>query len=282
VRKPPAGSRIRRRTWFGLGLAALVAIALVVMIPMLGETRPGEESKAAAARLPEVGSAGLPGPAQPSFVPGKPKLLRPSTDLTRWAPVRAPVTARVRPNKHAASVTVVSTRTPEGTSNIVLVLGDHLDPTGALWIHVRLSVLGHANTGWVPREALGGYETVRTQLVIDLESLRATLFRRGKPVFRSPVGVGKPSWPTPSGHFYIRNKLTGYASPEYGPVAFGTSARSRVLTDWPAGGYVGIHGTDQPSLIPGRVSHGCIRLRNEDIRRLSRLMPVGTPLTIRG
>jgi lipoprotein-anchoring transpeptidase ErfK/SrfK len=34
-------------------------------------------------------------------------------------------------------------------------------------------------------------------------------------------------------------------------------------------------------LIPGQVSHGCIRMRNRDILRLARLMPVGTPLTIR-
>jgi lipoprotein-anchoring transpeptidase ErfK/SrfK len=69
-------------------------------------------------------------------------------------------------------------------------------------------------------------------------------------------------------------------SPFYGPVAFGTSARSRVLTDWPAGGFIGIHGTDQPEQIPGRISHGCIRMRNTDILRLARLMPIGTPLTI--
>jgi len=58
------------------------------------------------------------------------------------------------------------------------------------------------------------------------------------------------------------------------------NARSRVLTDWPAGGYIGIHGTDQPDLIPGRISHGCIRLRNKDLLRLNRLLPVGTPITI--
>ena len=43
---------------------------------------------------------------------------------------------------------------------------------------------------------------------------------------------------------------------------------------------MGIHGTNSPELIPGRVSHGCIRMRNADVLRLSRLMPVGTPLTI--
>ncbi|CAA9524883.1 MAG: Protein erfK/srfK precursor, partial [uncultured Solirubrobacteraceae bacterium] len=47
------------------------------------------------------------------------------------------------------------------------------------------------------------------------------------------------------------------------------------------GGFVGIHGTDRPDLIPGRVSHGCIRMRNPDILRLGRLMPVGTPVVIR-
>jgi hypothetical protein len=49
----------------------------------------------------------------------------------------------------------------------------------------------------------------------------------------------------------------------------------------PASGYVGIQGTDRPDLLPGRVSHGYIRMRNGDILRLSRLMPVGTPITIR-
>jgi hypothetical protein len=71
-----------------------------------------------------------------------------------------------------------------------------------------------------------------------------------------------------------------YRSPAYGPVAFGTSVRSPAATGWPAGGFVGIHGTDRPDLVPGRVSHGCIRLRNADIRALARRMRVGTPLTI--
>jgi lipoprotein-anchoring transpeptidase ErfK/SrfK len=66
----------------------------------------------------------------------------------------------------------------------------------------------------------------------------------------------------------------------YGPVAFGTSAYSPV-SDRPGGGVVGIHGTDRPELIPGRPSHGCVRLRNGDVKRLARLMPVGTPVRVR-
>jgi lipoprotein-anchoring transpeptidase ErfK/SrfK len=133
----------------------------------------------------------------------------------------------------------------------------------------------------VPRQALGVYGVVNTHLVVDLERLTATLLRAERPIFRAPVGVGRPESPTPTGEFYVRNMLTRYSSPFYGPLAFGTSARSSVLTDWPGGGFIGIHGTDSPELLPGRVSHGCIRLRNEDILQLGRLMPVGTPVTIR-
>jgi len=62
--------------------------------------------------------------------------------------------------------------------------------------------------------------------------------------------------------------------------AFGTSAYSPTLTDWPGGGVIGIHGTNQPQLVPGRPSHGCVRVRNPDMLRLSHLMPLGTPVWI--
>jgi len=162
----------------------------------------------------------------------------------------------------------------------VLVVGRRADATGRLWVNVRLATLPNGRTGWVPRSALGGYGTVDTELRVDTTTLTATLLARGRPVFSARVGIGQARWPTPRGRFYIRDELMKFAGPTYGPVAFGTSARSAALTDWPAGGFVGIHGTDHPELIPGRISHGCIRMRNADILRLARLMPVGTPLTI--
>jgi hypothetical protein len=195
--------------------------------------------------------------------------------------VRHDVSARASASSRAPVVAQLATTTPEGTANIVLVLGRATDAAGRLWVHVRLPVLPNGRTGWVPRQALGVYGIVHTHLVIDLERLTATLLRGKRPLFRAPIGVGTPERPTPKGEFYIRNMLTRYRSPFYGPLAFGTSARSSVLTDWPGGGFVGIHGTDAPDLLPGRVSHGCIRLRNQDILELSRLMAVGTPVTIR-
>jgi lipoprotein-anchoring transpeptidase ErfK/SrfK len=192
-----------------------------------------------------------------------------------------PTVARAAADRDAAIVARLAKQTPEGTAQVVTVLGAKADSSGQLWVQVRLPVLPNGTVGWVPRRALGAYASVRTRLVVDRSRLRATLFRNGKKIFDAPIGVGTFAWPTPTGVFTVRNKLTRYRSPFYGPVAFGTTARSAVLTDWPAGGFVGIHGTNAPRLVPGRISHGCIRMRNPDIVRLARLMPVGTPLTIR-
>jgi hypothetical protein len=178
-------------------------------------------------------------------------------------------------------VAAVPARTPEGTTNILRLLGSARREASGLWQRVSLAVLPNGTTGWVPRSELGGSTFVDTRLVVDRARFRATLFRDDVAVFSAPVGVGNPSWPTPRGEFYIRDVLTRYRSPTYGPIAFGTSARSPVLTDWPAGGYIGIHGTNRPGLIPGGISHGCIRMRNADILRLVRLMPIGTSVIVR-
>ena len=114
----------------------------------------------------------------------------------------------------------------------------------------------------------------------SVPSASKTLEVKSSDPAEEPVGVGEPQWPTPTGEFYIRNVLTRFSSPFYGPVAFGTSARSNVLTDWPGGGFIGIHGTNEPEILPGQVSHGCIRMPNHAVLRLARLMPLGTPVTI--
>ena len=221
----------------------------------------------------------LPAPPASALDVRAPVRLERDPHLAMWAAVERRVTARAAPGR-GKRVARLRTVTPEGTDNLALVRRRTRDRRGRVWVEARLPVLPNGTTGWLPRAALGGYRLVRTHLVVNRRSSTATLKRDGRRVFRAPVGVGLQRWPTPRGRFYIRNKLVRYRSRFYGPVAFGTSARSAKLTDWPDGAFVGVHGTDRPDLIPGRVSHGCIRMRNRDIVRLGRLMPVGTPVTI--
>ncbi len=186
--------------------------------------------------------------------------------------------ARAGPAGAARRVARLRFFTEDRRPEVYLVL-EARRSAGATWLRIRLPMRPNGRTGWVRASALGPLHVVRTQLVVDRRSLRATLFRAGRAVWTSPIGVGAPGTPTPGGRFYVRERLRASGGP-YGPWAFGTSAYS-TLSDWPGGGVVGVHGTDRPGLLPGRVSHGCIRVPNRAIARLARLMPVGTPVHIR-
>jgi hypothetical protein len=270
----------RARECSGTGLVVpLVAAALVASAVVVGVRQVVFSSTST--RASALDSPALPASARPAFVIPEPRRLAASRDTTRWATVVRAVPVRVAADPDASALASLETRTPEGTTNVVPVVRTALDETGGLWIAVRIPALPSNVTGWVPRGALGAYSFVHTRLVVDLAALSADLVYDGSPIFSARIGIGKSSSPTPTGEYYIRSKVWSLRSPFYGPLAFGTSARSAVLTDWPGGGFIGIHGTNEPELLPGRVSHGCIRMRNEDILALGRLMPVGTPVTIR-
>ena len=201
--------------------------------------------------------------------------------VAHWAVVLRRAVVRSKPSASAHAVTTLDTWTTDDTQNIVLVLDGTDVSAGHTWYRVRLPILPNNSTGWVQARYLGDLYTVHTHLYVDRARTTAILKRDGVTVFKTIIGVGKSIWPTPRGEFYIRDKMTSFANPVYGPIAFGTSARSAVLTDWPGGGFVGVHGTNEPGILPGHVSHGCIRMPNASILKLARLMPVGTPLTVR-
>jgi lipoprotein-anchoring transpeptidase ErfK/SrfK len=204
-----------------------------------------------------------------------------ATGRSHSAILLRPVNARAHPTGSARAVTRLLPMTPEHVPHVLYLLGGAIDRNGQYWLRVRLPILPNGSSGWIPRDVVARFIAVDTHLVIDRGRFRATLYERGRAIFHSIVGVGEPRWPTPAGRFYIRERLTGFSDPIYGAIAFGTNGRSSVLTDWPGGGFIGIHGTNQPHILPGRVSHGCVRLPNDSIRRLDRLMRIGTPVTIR-
>ena len=199
---------------------------------------------------------------------------------TRWAHAQATSKIHTAPRTSSDSVGRLRYLTEDDAAEVYLVLDGLVDGAGRRWLHIRVPKRPNGRTGWVLESSLGRLHTVRTRLVIDRRALRASLYRNGKRIWNAGVGIGKSSTPTPRGNFWIRERLRGLGDgTDYGPWAFGTSAYSN-LSDWPGGGVVGIHGTNRPGLIPGRPSHGCVRVRNDKIRLLARLMPVGTPVRI--
>jgi hypothetical protein len=210
------------------------------------------------------------------------KLLSNERTFTRWAHPARIAFIYQRPSATARKVTRLRWLTEDGWPEVYLVLRAHWNRHGQEWVKLRVPVRPRGSTGWVRRQDLGAFGLTHARLVVDRRHLRIDLYERGHRVWSAPVAVGKPSTPTPAGHFWIREKIPIHdRSSGYWPYALGTSDYS-TLTDWPKGGVVAIHGPYyDPSGIPGHISHGCIRLRTWDDAWLARHVGIGTPIVVR-
>lgn len=248
-------------------VTSLALAAVLVLAPPAVAATPGEA--AASAQVRPLGDAG----------PLGDELLSDESTITRWAHVYRRARIRTTPSGRGRTITRLRYQTEDGPPEVYLVLRSRIID-GMTWVEVRIPMRPNGRRGWVPRSALGPLRVVRTKLTINRRTLRATLTKDGRTIWRSRVGIGKRATPTPAGRFWIRTRLRNLrGGGVYGPWAFGTAAYS-VLSDWPGGGVVGVHGTNQPGLIPGRPSHGCVRVPNHKVRKLARLMPIGTPVHI--
>ena len=138
----------------------------------------------------------------------------------------------------------------------------------------------NGSTGWVAALDVR-LEPVAARIEIDLHARALVLTVDGRQLARTSVAIGSSTNPTPTGSFYVTDRVRS-ANPKgaYGPFALGLSAHSDTLSEFGGGdAQVGIHGTDQPTLIGQAVSHGCIRVPN-DVAELLQNVPLGTPVII--
>ena len=149
--------------------------------------------------------AGLP-PAAPAAPRGDQRLSNERT-LTRWANVADAATIHARPDPASRRVSRLRWRTEDGFPEVYLLLRRHWDGQGREWIQLRIPMRPNGRVGWVPANALGPLHSSRSLLVIDRGRLRISLYRDGRRVWSAPVGIGSPGTPTPSGHFWIRERV---------------------------------------------------------------------------
>lgn len=152
-----------------------------------------------------------------------------------------------------------------------------------VWDEIDVPGRPNGQTGWVQSGWLGPARTSHTLIVVNTGLEKLFVYRAGKLIFTAPVGTGNTAnkTTTPPGHFWIAEAFPS-SDPFYGPWAFGTTDYA-TDTEFPDGSIVGIHGTNEPWLIPGDPSHGCIRLKNPDILKLKQLVGgdgIGTALWI--
>ncbi len=171
-------------------------------------------------------------------------------------------------------------RDPFGDLSRLLVDGVSADGAGNLWYRLLLPVRPNGRTAWVPQDQVR-LVRLRERIVVDLSERTLRYWVGHRLVDRFSVGVGLPQFPTALGTFYVWIKVS-YPDPSgpYGAYALGLSGFSPVLSDWPGGGRMAIHGTTDPADRGRQVSHGCIRVYNPDMLKL-RDVPRGTPVIIR-
>lgn len=110
------------------------------------------------------------------------------------------------------------------------------------------------------------------RIIIDSKSFRLSYYRNEQLVKSYPVAVGTPKTPSPIGEWRIIHKGGSWGG--------GFGARwLGINVPW---GIYGIHGTNKPGSIGSRSSHGCIRMFNQHVADLYKMVKVGTPVYILG
>ena len=223
-----------------------------------------------------------PGRSNPAGVyPQQALLSDRSSETYGWAFVRHRTVARTGPSRSARAITPVTFRTPELYRNAIQVLDQVTYKGGKTWVRIRLAVLPNGTTGWVPRGALatfaeGAHAHGDRAAVTESHALQARPARL-LGADRRRAGAHADA----AGRVLRAREALRLLRARVRAARVRAEREVDDSTDWPGGGFVGIHGTNAPQILPGRVSHGCVRMRNPAILRLFRLMPLGTPVSIR-
>jgi lipoprotein-anchoring transpeptidase ErfK/SrfK len=235
--------------------------------------------------------AGAPSLAEPAWA--GPQVVAPvivpevHRSLPRWrggrldaVAVKAALRVYPRPGSASGALQRVSARNPWGQAIRFLVVGAARGSGGGEpWFRVLLGIDHNGAAGWVPMHEI---HLRRTQDRIVVSLSRRTLWhmRDGRLLQRYRVAVGATNTPTTPGRFFVWAKLPANPHGAYGSYILGLSGFSDVLTYWPGGGRMAIHGTDNPNDRGKWVSHGCVRVYNPQMDTL-RDVPMGTPVIIR-
>lgn len=126
-----------------------------------------------------------------------------------------------------------------------------------------------------------------TRVVVDLTERRVFVYNQDILIASYPIGVGKKGWETPVGSFKVmhmqhdpawRHPITGRVFPS-GP---NSPLGERWIGFWSDGhNKIGFHGTPDEDLVGSPVSHGCLRMRNPDVRLFYEQVRIGTPVEVK-
>lgn len=180
-----------------------------------------------------------------------------------------------------ALVQTISPFTPiTGSKAVTPIIGRKIvDSTE--WLRVRLSGRPNGRSALIPA-ASAEVIPLAWRIRVDLSNRKLVAFRNGLLVKRISVVVGAPETPTPTGHFFVVEKVRLGATWSHTGWALALSAFSNVLKHYDGGqGQVAIHARGRlVGALGSASSHGCVRARDSDAGWLAHRVPNGTPVDI--
>ena len=135
----------------------------------------------------------------------------------------------------------------------------------------------------VLRESEAGSTKAERRMVVSIPDRKLVLVEGGRVVKIYNVAVGATVSPSPNGEFRIAQRLENPTYYKPG-VVIGPGKDNPLGPRWiglDVKGF-GIHGTNKPESIGKNASHGCVRLRNDDIKDLFARVQVGDRVSLVG
>lgn len=119
------------------------------------------------------------------------------------------------------------------------------------------------------------------RIVVSIPDRKLALLEDGRIVKIYDVAVGEHVSPSPSGEFQIARRLSNPTYYKPG-VVIGPGPGNPLGTRWLGMNIkgFGIHGTNRPSSVGKKSSHGCIRLKNSDVEDLFARVRVGDHVSL--
>jgi hypothetical protein len=147
------------------------------------------------------------------------------------------------------------------------------------WLGVVSTAIGNNRIAWLDtRHDKPRMWRSQWSLHADLSARTLELRRGSRVVRRMSIGVGGPDTPTPTGRFSVTDKLIpAHGLSYYGCCLLALSGRqSHLRPGWAGGDRIAIHGGS----VGGAGSAGCLHASDTDLKRLMRVIPIGTPVYI--
>lgn len=129
-------------------------------------------------------------------------------------------------------------------------------------------------------------QTLATHVVLNLKERRVYVYQDDQVIANYRVAIGRPGWETPKGNFSVIQMVEDpqWKNPWNGRVS-APGPNSPLGERWigfsrEGGKYIGFHGTPGEHVMGQAVSHGCVRMRNRDVKELYELVQNGIPVIV--